>query len=382
MAAPAPLKIVLVGAGAMGMHWLRTLVASPDAHVVGLVDLNEDLARAGLAELGLEGVAVASRAAELAVDLGADAVINVTIPAAHHAINTEVLFAGIPVLCEKPIAPTVHEALSLAAASEASGQLLMVSQSRRYYESLEQFRAAVRELGTLGIATNQFFKNPELRDFHATLEFPLLLDMSIHPFDSARYVLGAEPVAVTCTAFTPPWSDSFGAPASIAHFEFEGGIQFLYTGSWSSPGLETSWNGEWRVSGSGGSATWDGEQGVESEVVTAAAASPAPDAWSRPAGSGPEIEGSFAEFVDAVRTGRTPGGEIHTNVTSLAMVEAAVRSATESRRVLIADVIEEAWAEAVSRETNPQVLARLTAWGSGAAGLAGEVSTGSTRQKG
>lgn len=369
MAAPEPLKVVLVGAGSMGTHWLRTLATTADAQVVGLVDIDEDRARQVLAEVGLEGVTVASRAAELAVDLAADAVINVTIPAAHHAITTEVLFAGIPVLCEKPIAPTVREALSLTAASEVTGQLLMVSQSRRYFESLGRFREAVRDLGTLGIATTQFFKNPELRDFHATLAFPLLLDMAIHPFDSARYVLGAEPVAVTCDAFTPPWSDSFGAPASIAQFEFEGGIRYLYTGSWASPGLETSWNGEWRVSGSGGSTTWDGEQRVDSEVVTAAAASPAPDVWSRPAGSGPEIQGSFAEFVDAVRTGRTPGGEIHTNVTSLAMVEAAVRSATESRRVLIADVIEDAWAEAVETEQDAEVLARLRGWGSGAAGL-------------
>ncbi len=45
-------------------------------------------------------------------------------------------------------------------------------------------------------------------------------------------------------------------------------------------------------------------------------------------GTGPEeIAGSLAEFVDAVRSGRMPSGEGHSNVLSLAMVEAAIRSA-------------------------------------------------------
>lgn len=367
-----PLKIVLAGAGAMGSHWLRVLAASPEAEVVGLVDIDEARARDLLAEVGVTA-AVGTQVAELAVDAAADAVVNVTIPAAHHATTSAVLRAGIPVLCEKPVAPTVREALSLAATSEITGQLLMVSQSRRYYESLQNFRAAVRTLGDLGIATTQFFKNPTLRDFHATMQFPLLVDMAIHPFDAARYVLGAEPISVSCQAFTPPWSDSFGAPASVAAFEFAGGIRYLYTGSWASPGLETSWNGEWRVSGRYGSATWDGEGGVASEAEEAgiAAAGDGSGEWSRPAGSGPEIEGSWVEFAHAVRTGTTPGGEIHSNIVSLAMVEGAIRSATLDRPVLIADVIEEAWAEAIEAEQDPEVLARLRGWGSGAAGLAG-----------
>jgi hypothetical protein len=53
------------------------------------------------------------------------------------------------------------------------------------------------------------------------------------------------------------------------------------------------------------------------------------------------------------------------------MVEGAIRSATLDRPVLIADVIEEAWAEAIETEQNPEVLARLRGWGSGAAALAG-----------
>lgn len=32
---------------------------------------------------------------------GAHALVNVTVPAAHHPVNVEAMFAGLPVLCEK-----------------------------------------------------------------------------------------------------------------------------------------------------------------------------------------------------------------------------------------------------------------------------------------
>lgn len=41
-----------------------------------------------------------------------------------------------------------------------------------------------------------------------------------------------------------------------------------------------------------------------------------------------EIAGALAEFGAALRSGEVPSGEVHSNVLSLAMVEAAVQSAS------------------------------------------------------
>ena len=81
------------------------------------------------------------------------------------------------------------------------------------------------------------------------MPFPLLIDMAIHQFDLARDLIGSEPVAVYCNSYNPSWSWFAGDAAAQVQFEFAGGSRFSFSGSWCSPGLETSWNGEWRVSG-------------------------------------------------------------------------------------------------------------------------------------
>ncbi len=362
----APVRLIQVGAGGMGRVWLQLLIDTPEVELVGLVDLDTEAAGRALAELGRPDVAVAASLSEIAGSTGAQAVVNVTVPVAHHPVNLEAMFAGLPVLCEKPIAPTVSQALSLAAASEASGQLLMTSQSRRYYPVLAEFKKALGALGGVGIVTTEFFMAPRFGGFRDSMDHPLLVDMSIHAFDVARYLLDAEPVSVYCDSYNPTWSWYAGDAATTAIFEFEGGVRYTFIGSWCSPGMETSWNGSWRVSGSTGSATWDGETMPMLDAETALLRPLDPD--DNP---GPEtIAGSLAEFIDSIRTGRTPSGEVHSNVLSLAMVEAAVKSAQRGERVFVRAMLEDSYRDAVAAEKRPDVLAVLTGWGSARVGLA------------
>lgn len=353
------LKVALVGAGEMGRHWMRVISESADVELVGLADLNLDAAMRATASAGVPELPIATTIGPLAEAAGAQAVINVTVPAAHHPVTCEALFLGLPVLCEKPAAPDVATALSLVAASEATGQLLMISQSRRYFREFASFTRAVRNLGAIGSVTTEFFRAPHFGGFREEMPYPLLVDMAIHSFDAVRYLLDADPVAVYCDSFNPSWSWYQGDAATTAIFEFEGGARFTYTGSWCSPGLETSWNGRWRVSADGGSALWDGEgppvvdptQSLSSDSIAEG------------------VAGALAEFVSAVRTGLVPSGEIHENVLSLAMVEAAVRSADTGQRVLIADVLDDAYAAALAAEQHPEALIALKSWGNAATGL-------------
>jgi predicted dehydrogenase len=351
-----PVRIIQVGAGAMGRAWLKLLGESEQTELVGLVDLNTDAARQAADAHGLAGVAVAGSLEDLFDRVDAQAVVNVTVPLAHASVSNTALLHGLPVLCEKPLAETVSQGLSMIAAAELSGQLLMVSQSRRYWNNLTAFRQQVGQLGPIGTVDCAFFKAPHFGGFRDLMPFPLLIDMAIHQFDLARDLTGSEPVAVYCHSYNPSWSWYAGDAAAEVLFEFASGCRFSLSGSWCSPGLETSWNGEWRVSGERGSAVWDGDN-----EPTAA------DGDGRPipgtVGAEPEqIAGSLAEFLRVLESGAIPSGEAHSNVLSLAMMEASIRSAGEGRRVLIADVLEDAHADAIRTETNPQLVAVLESW--------------------
>ncbi|MFE4837558.1 Gfo/Idh/MocA family protein [Arthrobacter sp. NPDC056691] len=373
----APVRVVQVGAGGMGRAWLRLLGESADVELAGVVDLNPQAAREALAELGLHDVPVGTSLTELASAVDAQAVVNVTVPAAHHPVNVEAHFLGLPVLCEKPAAPTVAEALSLAAVAEATGQLLMISQSRRYFRTLSAFKGQGARLGEIGLLTCDFFKAPHFGGFREEMEHVLLVDMAIHAFDAARYLLGQNPVSVYCEEFNPGWSWYAGDAAATAVFEMEGGTRFVYTGSWCADGLETSWNGSWRMNGVHGSAVWDGAAAPASELVAglvAGAGAVMDDGGLLGSASSPpvsvvaegpeEIAGALAEFVRSLRTGEVPSGEIHANVLSLAMVEAAVKSSQTGQRVLIGDVLDEAHRQALAVEPIPAAREILAGWAS------------------
>ncbi|MFE6971949.1 Gfo/Idh/MocA family protein [Isoptericola sp. NPDC057653] len=359
----------------MGRAWLTAVGAEPGAELAGVVDLDVDAARRALADAGLAGVPVGTDAVDLARATGARAVVDVTVPAAHHPVTTAALFAGLPVLGEKPAAATVAETLSLVAAAEVTGQLFMVSQSRRYNPQLAAFRRQAGTLGRPGLLTTEFFRAPRFGGFREEMAHPLLVDMAIHPFDTARYLLDAEPVSVYCESFNPPWSWYSGDAAASAVFEMTGGVRYAYTGSWCSPGRETSWNGAWRLSGEHGTASWDGDHDPEVERAPAPAGEEARGGAAGGESTGEGIAGALTAFLAALDGGPVPRGEVHENVLSLAMVEAAVASATSGERVLVDDVLERAHAEALATEAREDVRARLASWTSVRAALGTERGT-------
>jgi len=349
-----PLRVVVGGAGNMGRAWLETVTASPEVELVGVADL--DLAAAGgaVTSAGRPDLPIGGDAVELARQTGAQALINVTIPEAHHPVTTAALFAGLPVLGEKPVAETVSRALSLVAAAEVTGELFMVSQSRRWNPQLATLRAMTARLGAIGTMTTEFYRAPHFGGFRDQMAHPLLIDMAIHAFDSARFLLQAEPVSAYCEAYNPSWSWFAGDANATAVFEMETGARYVYNGSWCSPGADTSWNGVWRVSGEKGAALWNGDD----EPVLHAQESLAGSARSPYSG----IEGALQVFVQALRTGERPSGEVHENVMSLAMVEAAVQSAQTGRAARLDDVLERAYAQAIREETRADVRSALEGW--------------------
>ena len=228
----------------------------------------------------------------------------------------------------------------MVAASERTGVLLMVSQQRTYDPRLAAMRRLIADhLGTLGILRSDFYRSHPQGPYHAEMRSPLLLDMAIHTFDAARYLAGADPVAVYCDDFNLPWSWWTGNAALTAVFDMTGGLRYVYQGSWSVRGALTPWEAQWRADGANGTAVWDGEAAPEAEVLTevgGTASAPTTRVVADVDRAAPG--GLFAplrEFLRALDSGQTPMGECHDNIKSLAMVFGAMESAAIGRRVPI-----------------------------------------------
>jgi predicted dehydrogenase len=361
-------RTIVVGAGNMGRKWLRTVRDHPATTPVGLVDLDVALARrVADDEIGDGCLAAGASLEEVARATSADVVIDATVPVAHRPVTTEALRLGLAVLGEKPAAPTLAEAIALAALAEATGGVFVVSQSRRFNPQLVAVRRLLDEGVTVGGLSARFFRGPRFGGFRDEMDSPLVVDMAIHLFDMARWLAGGTPTAVYARETNPPWSWYRGAASARAIIEF-GGVDFAFDGSWAGLGHDTSWNGDWRIATDRGTVVWNGDepatvQSARDEQVRTI--DPAVDA-------GEGLPGSLSAFVASLDAGVVADNEIHDNVRSLAIVEAVLASAASGERVLVDAILETARAEARERAGEwgiPEIVPVLDGWPSVAAAL-------------
>lgn len=336
-----PLRAVLVGCGTMSATWLACSREISGLEVVGLVDLNECAAQARAAEHAPQAIVGIDLDAMLS-SLRPDLVFDCTVPPAHCEVTLTALRYGCHVLGEKPLADSLENARRVVAAASEAEKLYAVIQNRRYDARIRRLRAFLDSsaIGRLTTVHSDFFIGAHFGGFRERMEHVLLLDMAIHTFDMARFLTGADPVSVYCKEWNPRGSWYDHAASAVAIFEMTGGIVYTYRGSWCSEGLNSSWEAEWRVIGDRGSATWDGFEQMDAQIVAERTGFryPLRDLEIPPAG--PDTKdgghrGLIQEFVDCVRTGTTPETIAVDNIKSLAMVFSAIESARQGREVAV-----------------------------------------------
>jgi predicted dehydrogenase len=334
----ATYKALLVGAGGMGRQWGKNLKACDETNLAGWIDIRPGAAEKAAAKLELPGIFTGTDLRDGISAIKPDFVVDVTIPEAHHDVTLTALAAGLPVLGEKPMADTLERARAMVAASEQANKLYMVSQSRRYNNNLAALRALiVDQVGDLGILNSDFYIGAHFGGFRDEMKSPLLVDMAIHTFDAARYLCGADPVAVYCEEFNPAWSWYKGNSGATVIFEMTGGLCYTYRGSWCSDGGHTSWEGEWRAVGPKGTALWNGTAAPVAHIVRERGEFHSKtEAVEATVSAGHEgIAASLGDFLRALDSGQLPMGECHDNIKSLAMVFGALESARKRQRVAI-----------------------------------------------
>ncbi len=201
------LNIAVIGTGRMGSVHVRNLVRSiPEANLVALCDIRLDVAQALADELGISRVVADYH--ELLADPSIPAVLIATSTDTHWFIVRDAAQAGKHIFCEKPLAldlPSIDIAL---AAVEEAGVKLQVGFNRRFDPSFRHVRDIVAS-GTIGrpcilrIAS----RDPEPPSVeYARASGGMYLDMTIHDFDMARFLVGeVEEVYAMGSVLVAPW---------------------------------------------------------------------------------------------------------------------------------------------------------------------------------
>lgn len=195
-------RIGLLGAGWVARHHLaayRELAGR--ARVAAICDPSEAARSARAAEYGIPGTY-----ADAAALLDAEALdaVDIAAPREYHAALCRLAAGrGLPVLCQKPLAPTLAEAEALVAALRGRVRLMVHEnwRFRPHYRLIRRWldegrvgplRQIVMAVFTAGLVSDARGRRPavERQPFFAELERLLLMEVLIHHVDTLRFLAG------------------------------------------------------------------------------------------------------------------------------------------------------------------------------------------------
>ena len=222
----------------MSPAWLEA-ARETGTKIVGLVDIDRERARQRAEEFGIADAVVGSDLDAVLAETRPDVVFDIVVPSARREVVLTALRHGCHVLTEKPLAATAEDARAIVAAARDAGRVHAVIQNRRFLAEPRRIRRFLGS-GAIGTPTSihcDFFLAPHFGGFREEMRHVLLLDMAIHTFDSARYLVGGTPSDVYCREWDPAGSWYLQGSSAVAVFDMQDGAVFTYRGSWCADGL-------------------------------------------------------------------------------------------------------------------------------------------------
>ncbi|WP_255171689.1 Gfo/Idh/MocA family protein [Natrononativus amylolyticus] len=180
-----PVRAGVIGVGAMGENHARVYSELRDVELVGVTDLDTELA---------ERVAYAYGTAALPLEdlLEAVDVATVAVPThAHYETVSTCLDAGVHVLVEKPIADTLERGRALATHAEDAGLVLQVGHIERFNPAVQTVAELIDDLEVIAIDAERLGPPVDRTAIDGVTD-----DLMIHDVDVVSALLGAQPTSI------------------------------------------------------------------------------------------------------------------------------------------------------------------------------------------
>ena len=189
------LRLALIGGGSIGSIHARNIAAHRDAELAVVCDTNIEAAKSLSASHGGDAAATVGEA----LHLRPDAVIIASSTASHGDVASACIAAGLPFLCEKPLASDLKTARHIAEQARASGLVAATAFNRRFDPGYAGIRDAIRS-GEIGRPETLLFtsrtSSPPTIEFTKT-SGGLFGEKGAHFYDLARWITGEDPVEVS-----------------------------------------------------------------------------------------------------------------------------------------------------------------------------------------
>lgn len=333
-------RVLQVGVGIRGTHWVEYVRDHPDTEGVAFVDTNSD-SLAHAREIGGANARCFQDLDEAIDSVEADALLIATPSRFHAEHATRALEAGLAVMVEKPFAETVEDALAVLRAVEASGRPLLVAENYRYWPA-ERTVGKLLADGAIGRVDHATLTDRRNMPAHtegpwlAEVEYAQLQEIAIHHFDSLRFMLGQQPREMAVRVWNPPKSDYRHGANTEALIQFES-ARVQYLGTLTSHRFAFSlW-----IEGEDG-AIWTNRKYVFLRRGSGRlfrpvrnVAVPSGDGASYPKGGTTSLLNALRDAVEHGAMPETAGSD---NIWNVAMVEAGKLADSERRTVAIEEV--------------------------------------------
>jgi len=329
-----PLRIGVIGCGriARAVH-LPVLGRIRDARVVAIAEPDEP-SRAAAAMIARGATAYADHADLLRAG-GLDAVVVCVPPHLHAPVATAAFDAGLHVYLEKPIALSVAEGERLIEAWRRSRRIGMIGFNFRFHPQMLRIRERLRDgaIGTpLGVRAIFSILPHELPEWKRTRRSGggVLLDLASHHIDLVHYLFD-EPVT---RVFASVRSLSGEGDHAAVQLELASGLMVQLFGS-----RGTVDEHRLEIVGTTGKLVMDRtelvrpdhvpatQQGARARRLARALAALEPARVLRSPGMEPSFDAALGAFVWSASGNAFGGPDLLDGMRSLAVVEAAERSA-------------------------------------------------------
>jgi len=175
----------VVGAGHMGQYHILAFMELWDVELLGIADTDMTKAQEVAGTYGIQAFADHRELAER-VD-----VVTVAVPTEHHyAVARDLLEAGVHVLVEKPMTPTLEEAKELYRLARERRRVLHVGHVERYNGAVQELRKIVQRPILIESRRLGPYVTRVQRD-------SVIMDLMIHDIDIVLGLVEGEPRKIT-----------------------------------------------------------------------------------------------------------------------------------------------------------------------------------------